>query len=72
MRHLKIGYSDILNMPTGERRFHLNMLITEKENEKKMYEESNKKNSSSRGTRQTRVSGDALKNQIKSGQVPLV
>lgn len=72
MQHLKIGYSDILNMPTSERRFHLGMLVkTRKEEQERMEEMKNKTSSGGKGNRTTKISGEALKNKMKSGEVPL-
>ena len=33
MLHLKMGYNDILSMPTNERRFHISMLVKNKTEE---------------------------------------
>ena len=71
MQHLKIGYSDILNMPTAERRFHLGMLVKNKQRENEIFKEQKKNNNGSKGTRKTTISGDALKSRIKAGDVPL-
>jgi len=71
MQHLKIGYSDVLNMPTAERRFHLGLLVKTKKEEQDYIEQSKNKSSGGKGTRKTKISGDALKNKIKSGEVPL-
>ena len=70
-----ITYNDVLSMPTYERRFFLNMLIKEtKEREEKIEElkenESKSKNTG-KGSRETRVSGEALKTQMKNGMIPL-
>lgn len=59
-------------MPTYERRYFINMLI--KQNEKKMeYIEDRKANmdSNSKGNRKSKISGDALKNKMKNGEIPL-
>jgi hypothetical protein len=70
MVHLKMAYSDILAMPTNERRFHLAMLIKNKTEEREMYEEKKgKASSSSKGERTSKISGDALKNKLKSGEI---
>jgi hypothetical protein len=72
MQHLKIGYSDVLNMPTSERRFHLGMLVkTKKEEQERAEEMQNKSSSGGKGTRKTKIGGEALKSKIKSGEVPL-
>lgn len=71
MMRLEQSYSDILLMPTCERRFHLGLLSkkheqTQEELEKRK-EQSQIKNG--KGNRTTRVSGEALKQKIKSGEV---
>ena len=72
MQYLKIGYNDVLNMPTNERRYYMGMLIKSKHDEQVKAEEmTNKANSNAKGSRKTKVSGEALKNKIKSGEVPL-
>jgi len=72
MQHLKISYSDILTMPTYERRFFLGLLTKDKrdreEHMEKMKEQAQSK--TGKGSRTTRVSGDALKNKINSGEIP--
>jgi hypothetical protein len=71
MRHLKIPYSDVLSMPTYERRFFLTTFINETEKKKeKMEEEQTNSTSSSNGKRTTKVSGDQLKARLKSGEIP--
>jgi hypothetical protein len=72
MQYLKIGYNDVLNMPTNERRYYMGMLIKSKHDEQVKTEEmKNKANKNAKGSRKTKVSGEALKNKIKSGEVPL-
>ena len=60
---------DILNMPTNERRFYLGMLVKNKTEERE-HAEQIRKNSSSKGKRTTTISGEALKNRFKSGEIP--
>lgn len=62
-----MGYSDVLNMPTNERRFHIGMLLKNKseENERMSQVKHGK------GTKTRTISGDALKTQIKNGRLPL-
>ena len=72
-QHLKgFNYSDVLAMPTYERRYFLGLLTRDvKHREEQMEEMKNKsKSNGSKGSRQTRVSGEALKNKIKTGQLP--
>ena len=66
MQHLNIGYSDILTMPTAERRFYLGLLVKKNHREKEIMEQ---KKANGKGKKT--ISGDVLKEQIKSGQVPL-
>lgn len=67
-----MSYSDVLAMPTYERRFFLGQktreLVKKEEQMEKNREQQQSKNS--KGSRTTRVSGDALKNKIKSGELP--
>jgi hypothetical protein len=70
IQHLKIGYNDVLNMPTNERRFYLGLLVKQKSEEREQAE-SARRNSSSNGKRTKTISGEALKQQIRSGDVPL-
>lgn len=58
-------------MPTAERRFYLGLLVQSKQKEQEQYENSQSQKSNSKGSRQTKLSGDALKSKIKTGQVPL-
>lgn len=61
-------------MPTYERRFFLSLLTKEakqrEEETEKMREEIRNRNSSSKGSRNTRISGDALKAKMKNGEIP--
>lgn len=61
-------------MPTYERRFFLGLLNKEaREREDKMEEMKNNQSgsSNSKGTRKTRVGGDALKSRMKNGDIPI-
>jgi len=71
-QHLKgFTYSDVLALPTYERRYFLGLLTKDakqrEEQVEKLKEQS--KTKTGKGQRQTRVSGDALKSKIKSGEV---
>lgn len=71
MRHLKIPYSDVLMMPTYERRYFLTSFINENEKQKeRMEEQQGNTTSGGRGTRTTKISGDALKSKLRSGEIP--
>jgi hypothetical protein len=65
-------YSDVLAMPTYERRYYLSLFIRETQKKQEFLEETNQNNvnKNSKGNRTTRVSGDALKNKLMSGQIP--
>ena len=75
MQHLKgVTYSDVLSMPSYERRFFLGLLTKEareKEDAAEITREQQANVSGSKGNRKTRVSGEALKTQIKSGNLPI-
>lgn len=62
-------------MPTYERRFFLSLLTKEaserREEVDRMKEEAKTRSSGGKGSRTTRLSGDALKSRMKSGDVPL-
>jgi hypothetical protein len=65
-------YSDVMAMPTYERRFFLGLLTKDAKEREEQIEAQKAKNQTKggKGTRQTRVSGEALKNRIKSGDIP--
>ena len=58
-------------MPTSERRFYLGLLVQQKQKEQEHYDNAKKQNSGSKGSRNSTISGDALKNKIKSGEIPV-
>jgi hypothetical protein len=58
-------------MPTAERRFHLGLLVKNKQEENERIEQMKNNQSTGKGSKQTKVSGDALKSKIKSGEIPL-
>lgn len=67
-----MSYSDILSMPTYERRFFIGMLtksVVEKQEQMEAMKEQATTNNS-KGSRTTRVSGTALKSKLKSGDIP--
>lgn len=69
MEHLESGYSDVLSMPTGERRFYLGLIIKAKSQQSEMVE--NMKNvSQGKGKKTTTISGEALKNKLRGGEIP--
>jgi hypothetical protein len=66
-------YSDVLNMPTQERRFYLGRLTRDSELKQEQHEkmQEEQKNKNAKGSRSTRVSGDALKTRLNNGDIPL-
>jgi hypothetical protein len=68
-----MGYNDAMMLPVYERRYFIDLLV--KQNQRRMeYIENEKEsatNSNSKGNRQTKISGDALKNKMQNGQIPL-
>jgi hypothetical protein len=71
MQHLKMNYSDVLCMPTYERRFFLSLLMKQNIERQEEVENANKTQTNSKGNRKTSISGDALKSRMKSGDIPL-
>lgn len=64
-------YQDVLMTPTYERRFYLDLLINEnKRRTEQMEEQRNNMLSSSKGVRNTKISGEQLKAKLKSGEIP--
>ena len=62
VKHLRIGYRDVMNMPTYERRFYLDCF---KEEMDAVNDKSSRNSKSGKS-----ISGEQLKNSIKSGQIP--
>lgn len=62
VRHLKFNYKDIMEMPTYERRFYINLFKDE------MDQVNEQRSNNSSGSK--RISGEQLKNSIKKGQIP--
>jgi hypothetical protein len=71
MQHLKMNYSDVLCMPTYERRFFLSLLMKQNVERQEEIENTQKTQTNSKGNRKTSISGDALKSRMKSGDIPL-
>ena len=69
MRHLKIPYSDVLLMPTYERRFFLTSFIQENEKRKEQIENQQMNSSNGSGTRTTKISGEQLKTKMRNGEI---
>ena len=70
IQNLNMGYSDAMMMPVYERRFFIDLLIKQKE---KTIEnaENQSSNKNAKGSRQSKISGDALKTRMKNGDIPL-
>ena len=62
---------DTMSMPVYERRFFINMLLKQHEKQKEMYDNQTVNNSNAKGSRQSKISGDALKTKMQTGQIPL-
>ena len=61
-------------MPVYERRYFLSLKQRDLNKQQEKYDEQRqnaKASSNSKGNRQSRVSGDALKNRMKNGDIPL-
>jgi hypothetical protein len=71
IQQLKTPYMDTMSMPVYERRFFINMLLKQHEKQKEMYDNQTANNSNAKGSRQSKISGDALKSKMKSGEIPL-
>jgi hypothetical protein len=71
MQHLKMSYSDVLCMPSYERRFFLSLLMKQNVERQEELENTQKTQTNSKGNRKTSISGDALKSRMKSGDIPL-
>jgi hypothetical protein len=74
IQKLKTSYIDVMTMPVYERRFFINMLLKQHEKEQEYIEENKNNgtnNSNAKGNRKTKISGDALKNKMSSGEIPL-
>ena len=71
MQNLKTPYIDAMSMPVYERRFFINMLIKQNKRQKEIYDNQTANTSNSKGSRKTKISGDALKSKMQSGEIPL-
>ncbi len=62
-----------MSMPIYERRFFLGMLTRKNERQQEQLEASKEENvkSNSKGSRQTKLSGKALKNRLNNGDIPI-
>jgi len=65
-----MGYDDAMMMPVYERRFFIDLLV--KQREKTLEDTGNTtSNKHAKGSRQSKISGDALKTKMQTGQIPL-
>ena len=66
-------YSDVMLMPTYERRYYLGMLTKDFERKEEQIEEGKDQASTvgTKGSRTSKVSGNQLKNKMKTGEIPL-
>jgi len=64
-----MGYQDAMMMPVYERRFFIDLLI--KQREKLTSEEGTMTQQTGKGSRTSKISGDALKTRLKNGDIPL-
>jgi hypothetical protein len=70
MKHLKMSYNDVLSMATYERRYFLTSYINENQKRQEQAENLGSTTTTGNGKRTTKVSGQALKTQLKNGDIP--
>ena len=68
-RHIGFSREDTMRMPTRERRGHIYRFKKEVEKQQEMIEEARANSSSGKGKNTKRVSGDALKQKMRSGEI---
>ena len=68
-----MSYSDVLAMPTYERRYFIGMLTKTLEKKEEAIEEAKEQAtvSGGKGSRTSKISGQNLKNKISKGDIPL-
>lgn len=66
-------YSDVMAMPTYERRYYLGMLTKDFERKQEQIEEQKDQQTTSggKGSRTSKVSGQQLKTRMNNGDIPL-
>lgn len=66
-------YTDVLSMPTYERRFFIGQLTRDSVKREEQMEKAREQSQASngKGSRTKKISGDALKTRMKNGDVPL-
>ncbi len=73
-QHIKnFTYNDVMNMPTGYRRYFLSLKLRENSKQQELIEKQREEqnNQSAKGTRSKKISGDTLKLRMESGDIPL-
>lgn len=68
VKHIGLSYSDVMGMSVYERRNYLSLLLNENTKKTEMIEEQSQNMKNGNGSRTTKVSGDALKEGLKSGK----
>lgn len=65
-------YTDVLSMPTYERRFFIGQLTREAAKREEQMERAREQSQANngKGSRTKRISGDALKTRMKNGDIP--
>jgi hypothetical protein len=64
-------YADILSLPVYERRYYIGLKNREHLNQQEKNEDNPNTTTGSRGNRKKKVSGEALKNSFRNGDIPL-
>jgi hypothetical protein len=67
-----VTYSDIMMMPTYERRFFLGLLTKDAKEREEEMEELKNKHGNSKGKRTSRIGGEQLKTRFNNGDIPLI
>lgn len=64
-------YSDVMSMPTAERRFYIGLELKKNERVQEQAENKPVTTQTSKGTRQTKVSGKAIDSRMRKGDLPI-
>lgn len=67
VKHLGASYNDVMEMPTYQRRFFIETLKLENQAKREHMEEVK---NTGKGTRSRTISGEALKDAMKRGDIP--
>lgn len=73
-QHIKnFTYNDVMNMPTGYRRYFLGLKLRENTRQQEQIEKEREEqtNRGSKGSRSKKISGQALKSRMENGDIPL-